>query len=240
MDATPFRGKQNDAQQRHAEVNRPQPVNLMLAAFIAAVEYRADHQQREQAERQIDIEDPAPGGVLHQKTADQRADHRREAKNAAEQPLIATTIGGWDDVGDRRHADHHQAAAAEPLQAAHQHQLGHVLRQPAEGGADEKQPNRHLQHDFATEQIAEFTVQRHRDGGAEDIGGDHPGKLVQPAQFADNRRQRGGDNGLIQRREQHHQQQCAEQQAYRLHRWVSDFRSHYNARLKLIKCIINI
>ncbi len=100
---------------------------------------------------------------------------------------------------DRRHADHHQAAAAEPLQAAHQHQLGHILRQPAERGADEKQPNRHLQHGFAAEQIAKFTVQRHRDGGAEDIGGDHPGKLVQPAQFADNRRQRGGDNGLIQR-----------------------------------------
>ena len=133
----------------------------MLAAFIAAVEYRADHQQREQAERQVDIEDPAPGGVLHQKTADQRADHRRQAENAAEQPLIAAAVGGRDDVGDRRHADHHQAAAAE--------------------------------------QIAKFTVQRHRDGGAEDIGGDHPGKLVQPAQFADNRRQRGGDNGLIQR-----------------------------------------
>ena len=177
---------------------------------------------------------------MHQKAADQRADHRRQAKNAAEQTLIAAAVGGRDDVGHRRHADHHQAAAAEPLQAAHQHQLGHVLRQPAEGGADEKQPNRHLQHDFATEQIAEFTVQRHRDGGAEDIGGDHPGKLVQPPQFADNRRQRGGDNGLIQRGEQHHQQQCAEQQAYRLHRWVSDLRSHYNARLKLIKCIINI
>ncbi len=152
----------------------------MLAAFIAAVEYRADHQQREQAERQVDIEDPAPGGVLHQKTADQRADHRRQAENAAEQPLIAAAVGGRDDVGDRRHADHHQAAAAEPLQAAHQHQLGHILRQPAERGADEKQPNRHLQHDFAAEQIAKFTVQRHRDGGAEDIGGDHQESLSSP------------------------------------------------------------
>ncbi len=102
----------------------------MLAAFIAAVEYRADHQQREQAERQVDIEDPAPGGVLHQKTADQRADHRRQAENAAEQPLIAAAVGGRYDVGDRRHADHHQAAAAEPLQAAHQHQLGQIRASP--------------------------------------------------------------------------------------------------------------
>ena len=169
----------------------------MLAAFIAAVEYRADHQQREQAERQVDIEDPAPEACCTRKPPIS-GPITVAAENAAEQPLIAAAVGGRDDVGDRRHADHHQAAAAEPLQAAHQHQLGHILRQPAERGADEKQPNRHLQHDFAAEQIAKFTVQRHRDGGAEDIGGDHR-KLVQPAQFADNRRQRGGDNGLIQR-----------------------------------------
>lgn len=56
----------------------------------------------------------------------------------------------------------------------------HILRQPAERGADEKQPNRHLQHDFVAEQIAKFTVQRHRDGGAEDMSRDHPESLSSP------------------------------------------------------------
>ena len=37
-------------------------------------------------------------------------------------------------------------------------------------------------------------------------------KLIQPAKFTDDGRQRGGDDGLIQRREQHHQQQGAEEQ----------------------------
>jgi hypothetical protein len=58
----------------------------MLAAFIAAVKYRADHQQRKQPQRQVDVENPAPGGVLHQKTADQRPDHRRQAKTPPNSP----------------------------------------------------------------------------------------------------------------------------------------------------------
>ena len=39
-DAAALGGKQDDAQQRHAEINRSQPVDLMLAAFVAAVKNR--------------------------------------------------------------------------------------------------------------------------------------------------------------------------------------------------------
>ena len=184
----------------------------MLAAFVAGVEYRANYKQREQPQRQVDIEDPAPGSVLHDKAADQRADHRRQAKHTAEQPLIAPAFGRRDHVGYRRHADDHQTAAAEPLKGAHQHQLRHVLRQPAQRRSREEQQNRDLQHPLAAKQIAELTVQRHHDGGGEDIGRHHPGKLVEAAQLADNGRQRGGDYCLVERGEQHHQQECAEQQ----------------------------
>ena len=69
-DAAALGGKQDDAQQRHAEVNRPQPVDLVLAALVAAVKNRTDHQQRKQPQRQVDVKNPAPGGVLYQETAD--------------------------------------------------------------------------------------------------------------------------------------------------------------------------
>lgn len=145
-------------------------------------------------------------------TADQWADNRRQAEDAAEQSLIASAVGRWDNVGDRRHADHHQPPPPS-LCSAHQYQLRHVLRQPAERGTGKKQHDRHLQHDFTPEQIAEFTVQRHHDGRAEDIGGNHPREFIQSAELANDSRQGGGDNGLVQRRQQHHQQQGAEQQA---------------------------
>ena len=201
----------------------------MLAAPRAAVKYRAYYQQRKQPQRQVDVENPAPGGVLDDKPADQRPDDRRQAKHAAKQPLIAPAIGWRDHVRDGGHADHHQAAAAQPLQGAHQHQLGHVLRQPAQRGAHEEQHNGDLQDNFATKQIAEFTVQRHHDGGAEDIGRHYPGELIQAAQLTDNGRQRGRDDGLIKRRKQHHQQQRAEQQLNRrrfLRGWVHDVGFH--------------
>lgn len=53
-------GKQNDAQQRHAEVNRPKVINLMLAAPRTAVENRANDKQGKQPQRQVDVENPAP------------------------------------------------------------------------------------------------------------------------------------------------------------------------------------
>jgi hypothetical protein len=50
-----------------------------------------DHEQRENAERQVDIENPAPRQVLDEKTAEQRADHRCQTEHAAEHALIAAT-----------------------------------------------------------------------------------------------------------------------------------------------------
>ena len=187
----------------------------MLAAPRATVENRPNHQQRKQPQRQVDVENPAPGCMLNDKPADQRAYHRRQAKHAAKQPLIATPIGRRDHVRHGGHADHHQAAAPQPLQGAHQHQLGHVLRQATQRRAHQEKHYCDLQDDFTAKQIAEFAIQRHHDGRTEDIGCHHPGELIQPAQLTDDGRQRGGDNGLIQRREQHHQQERAEQQLNR-------------------------
>ena len=197
----------------------------MLAAPRATVENRPNHQQRKQPQRQVDVENPAPGCMLNDKPADQRAYHRRQAKHAAKQPLIATPIGRRDHVRHGGHADHHQAAAPQPLQGAHQHQLGHVLRQATQRRAHQEKHYCDLQDDFTAKQIAEFAIQRHHDGRTEDIGCHHPGELIQPAQLTDDGRQRGGDNGLIQRREQHHQQECAEQQLNR--RCVFRRLSHY-------------
>ena len=84
----------------------------MFVSFGIAVEHRADHQQGKQPQRQINVEDPAPRGMLHDKPADQRPNHRCQPKYAAEEPLIAAALGRRDHIGHRCHADHHQSAAA--------------------------------------------------------------------------------------------------------------------------------
>ncbi|MNE32179.1 hypothetical protein D3C80_1257770 [compost metagenome] len=99
--------------------------------------------------------------MLHDKPADQRPDNRSQTKHAAKQPLITAAIGRRNDIGHRGHTDHHQPTAAQALQSAHQHQLGHILRQPAERGAHKEEYNRDLQNNFSAKQIAKLTVQRY-------------------------------------------------------------------------------
>ncbi|MNH00129.1 hypothetical protein D3C79_593150 [compost metagenome] len=214
-DSAALAGKEDDAGQRRGEVSRPQIVDLVFNPADPRLEYRADHRQGENPQRQIDIEDPAPGEMLHQPPAEQRPDHRRQAKHPAEQPLIAPAIGRWDHVAHHRHGHYQQTAATQSLQCPHQDQLRHVLRQSAQHRTEQKHHDGDLQHDLAAEQIAELAIQRHHDGRGQQIGRHDPGQILQPAELADDGRQRGRDDGLIERRQQHHQQQRGEQQTDR-------------------------
>ena len=54
------------------------------------------------AERQVDVEDPAPREVVDEEAAEQRADDRRDAEDRAEEPLVAAAVARRDDVADRR------------------------------------------------------------------------------------------------------------------------------------------
>ena len=50
------------------------------------VEARPDHDEGDEPERQVDVEDPAPGEVVDEEAAEQRPDHGRDAEHRAEQP----------------------------------------------------------------------------------------------------------------------------------------------------------
>ena len=70
-----------------------------------------------------------------------------------------------------------------------------------------------LQHELAAVEVAELAVQRPDDGRGEQVRRDDPGQMLDPAEVADDRRQRGRDDRLVERREQQHEQQRAEDQA---------------------------
>ena len=55
--------------------------------------------------------------------------------------------------------------------------------------------------------VAELAIERRRDGGGQEIRGDHPGKMLEIAELAPDGRQRGGDDGLVERGQQqrHHE-----------------------------------
>ena len=152
------------------------------------MQHGADHRERNGSNRQIDVEDPAPGEVVDEEPTEQRPGNARDREDGSDVALVAAAFARRDDVADDRQSADHQAAGAESLQRAESNQLEHALRLPAQGGADHEEHDRELEQALASVEIAELAVQRHRDGRGEDVGDDHPGVVVETAEVADDGR----------------------------------------------------
>jgi hypothetical protein len=155
--------------------------------------------------------------IVDEEAADQRADHRRDPEHTTEQALVAAAVARRHEVADDRHGRHEQSASPQPLQRAEDDQLGHVLREAAERGADQEQDDRDLQHELAAVEVAELPVQRRRDRRREQVRGDDPGEVRDAAEVADDGRQCRRHDRLVERREQQHEEQRREDQA---HAWL--------------------
>jgi hypothetical protein len=98
------------------------------------------------------------------------------------------------------------------LQRPERDQLGHVLRDPAEHGADQEDDDRDLKRRLASVEVAELPVERTGDRRGEQVGRHDPGEVLQAAEVAHDRRQRRRDDRLVEGREQDDQHQRAEDQ----------------------------
>jgi hypothetical protein len=88
-------------------------------------------------------------------------------------------------------------------------QLAHVLGQAAQGRAGQKDHDRGQEDRLAAIEVADLAPERRGGGGGEQVGGDHPGQVVEAAQVADDRGQGGGDDRLIEGAQQHREQEPA-------------------------------
>ena len=101
---------------------------------------------------------------------------------------------------------------ADALDGAEGDQLVHGPRPAGQRGADDEDDDGEQEDALAAEEVAELAVDGQPDGGGEQVGGDRPGHLVQAVQFADDLRERGGDDGLVERGEQQREHQPEEDQ----------------------------
>lgn len=141
-----------------------------------------------------------------------RARHGGEAEDRPDEAHVAAPLPGRDDVGDDRLDADHESAAADALDGAEGDEFVHGARPACQGGADHEDDDRELEDALAAEEVAELPVDRQADRGGEEIGGDRPGHLVQAVQLADDLRQCGGDDHLVERREQQGEHQPEEDQ----------------------------
>ena len=182
----------------------------MLTTLEGHVQHRVDHDQRHDAQRHVDVEDPAPRQVLGEEAAQQRPGDAGQAPHTGEVARVATTFARRDDVADDRERQRHQAAGAEPLHGPGGNELPHRLRQTGEHRADDEHHDREDVDGATSVEVGDLAVQRGRRRRGEQVGRHDPGELVEPAEVADDGRQRGRDDGLVESREQHAEHQAAE------------------------------
>ena len=146
--------------------------------------------------------------VFGEYPAKDRAGDAGRNPHAAEIGLILAALARRHHVGNHRLHDRQDAAAAEPLQAARQDQHRHVGRQRAQDRARNEQAERGDDHGAAAVDIAQGAEYRGHRGRRQQIGGDDPRQAGDVLELAADGRQRGRDDGLVQRRQKHRQHQA--------------------------------
>ena len=179
------------------------------------VKARGHDHHGDDADRHVHVEDPAPREAGDEEAAEQRARDRCDREDRADEAHVPASLARRDDVGDDRLRADHEAAGADPLQRAEADQLGHRLREPREHRAGEEDQDRDEEDGLAPVHVAELAVDRSRDRRGEQVRGDDPGEVVEPAEVADDGRQRDRHDRLIERGEEHAEHQRDEHGAQR-------------------------
>ena len=96
--------EEHDAREAGRQQRRAEVVDLVTDVHGGAVERDRDHAERERTQRQVDVEDPAPREVVDEEAAEERPDHRRDAEDCAEEPLVLAPLARRHDVAEHRHA----------------------------------------------------------------------------------------------------------------------------------------
>ena len=171
------------------------------------------HRHRGQdAERDVEIEHPAPGEQRGDVAPRERPRDRGDSPHRAQQPLRAAPLFQRVVVGDDAHSQRHQTAGAEPLQRPEHDELRHGAGRAGEGGAQQKDADAPQIEAPPSVQIGELAPQRNRDRRRQQVGGEHPAVPGEPAELlGDGRHCRrddghfdGGEEGAPQHAGRHH------------------------------------
>ncbi len=167
------------------------------------------HGQRDEPEWDVDPEDPSPGEMRGEITAEQRSGDAGDAEDGAKDALVPAAFARRHDVADDGLTQDRESAAAQSLDRPKDDQSGQTLAETAERRSDQEDDDGRLEDNFATVEIAELPVERSRDCFREEVGGHDPGDVIESAEVADDRRQCRRDDCRIERGQEHDGDQAA-------------------------------
>ena len=91
---------------------------LVAFAVLTVGSDPLDDDERDDPDRDVDVEDPVPADLLGQEAADERADDERDAEDGTEQALVLAALLRGEQVADDRQRDREQRTGADALDAA--------------------------------------------------------------------------------------------------------------------------
>ncbi len=134
-----------------------------------------------------------------------RPDDRGEPEDPGQYSLVLAALRGREQVADRYKRDRHHGAATKALERPEADQLDHSLRKPREGRSDQEDDHPGDAEPLAAVHVGKPSHDWNDHRRRHHVRGCHPRVQLEPTQVRDDPRERGADDGLVQRgQEQRH------------------------------------
>ena len=133
---------EDEHRQPGREQQHPEPVEPVGGLRLIGLEHDQREDERDDPDRQVDEEDPAPGRVVDQPAAEDRAQDRRDQHRHAEHAHHAAHAVRTGLLGHDRHDRRHDHPAADALQDAEQDQRARAPRQARQHRSEREQHQR--------------------------------------------------------------------------------------------------
>ena len=177
-----------------------QPVEIEALGILAAdrVDVAQRHEDAEQADRDVDQEDPVPGQIGGDEAAERRADHRADQRRHRDPGHRIHQRALVDRAQQHQPSDRRHHRAADALQDARDHEIGDRGGQRAADRADHEDGDGDREHHARAEPVGGPAARRNEHRQRQQIRGD--GELQRQRAGADiggDRRQRGRDDRRI-------------------------------------------
>ena len=155
------------------------PIGLISLALVRwFVDQPVHKAKREKPDRHIDKENPVPGEIVGDPSADRRPHRRRDNDgNAIKRKSLAASVRRKSIGKNGLFAGRH-AAAAESLQDTKENQGAKARSKAAKQRADGEQGNADHIEALASDDIGQPAARRQNHRIGDQIGGDHPGAFV--------------------------------------------------------------
>ena len=167
--------------ERRGEGERAGEVDVAPRGRVAHRGEREEHDDDgEDADRDVDVEDPAPAEIVGEIATDDGTDDRGDAEDPGKDALQPGALGRRVEIGDGSEHAREENAAEDSLKRAERDELGHVLRLTAESRCDDEADHSGEKEGLPAEEVAELSGDRRQDGRGHQIRRGDPREVVQP------------------------------------------------------------